>query len=111
MGKFEIFKSDKNNEYYFRLKSANGENVLSSEGYTTKAACQNGIASVQKNSRDDKKYEVKQAKNGKWHFTLKAGNGQVIGSSQLYVSESGMKSGMKTVSKTSIDANIDDQTI
>ena len=47
-GKFECYK-DKADQYRFRLKASNGEVILSSEGYTTKAACTNGIQSVQKN--------------------------------------------------------------
>ena len=46
-GKFEIFLA-KNNEFYFRLKAGNGEIILGSEGYTTKANCTNGIESVKK---------------------------------------------------------------
>ena len=37
-GKFEVYK-DKGGEYRFRLKAANGQNILSSEGYKTKASC------------------------------------------------------------------------
>lgn len=99
MGKFELYQSEKSQEYYFRLKAGNGEIILGSEGYTTKAACENGIASVKKNASDEGKYETKTAKNGKFHFNLKAGNGQVIGSSQLYASESGMKNGIQSVMK------------
>jgi uncharacterized protein YegP (UPF0339 family) len=47
--KYEIYL-DKAGEYRFRLKASNGENILSSQGYTTKAACKNGIASVAKNA-------------------------------------------------------------
>ncbi len=48
--KFEIYK-DKAGEFRFRLKASNGEIILASEGYTTKAACEKGIASVRKNSQ------------------------------------------------------------
>ena len=109
-GKFELYQSEKNKEYYFRLKAGNGEIILGSEGYTTKAACENGIASVQKNAADEGRYEVKEAKNGKHHFNLKAGNGQVIGSSQLYKTESGMKNGIASVGKNAGDAKVSDLT-
>ena len=33
MGKFEIYK-DKKEEFRFRLKAGNGQNILASEGYT-----------------------------------------------------------------------------
>lgn len=47
--KFEIYK-DKKGEFRFRLKAANGEPILTSEGYVSKAGCQNGIESVKKNA-------------------------------------------------------------
>ena len=47
--KFEIY-NDKAGEFRFRLKARNGEIILASEGYKTKAACENGIESVRKNA-------------------------------------------------------------
>lgn len=108
--KFEIYQSEKSQEYYFRLKAGNGETILKSEGYKTKAACENGVASVKKNASDEKRYETKEASNGKWHFNLKSTNGQVIGSSQLYASSSGMKGGIESVMKTAPVATVDDTT-
>ena len=49
--KFEIFE-DKAGSFRFRLKSRNGKVVAVSEGYTTKAGCENGIESVRKNAPD-----------------------------------------------------------
>lgn len=108
MGKFEIYQSEKSKEYYFRLKAGNGEIILGSEGYTTKNACENGVASVKKNCSEEGRFETKEAKNGKFHFNLKAGNGQVIGSSQLYKTESGMKNGIASVAKNASDADVVD---
>jgi uncharacterized protein YegP (UPF0339 family) len=51
--KFEIYR-DKAGEFRFRLKARNGEPILASEGYTAKAGCKNGIASVRKNVVDAK---------------------------------------------------------
>ncbi len=47
--KFEIYH-DKAGQFRFRLKASNGQNVLASEAYTTKAKCQNGITSVKNNA-------------------------------------------------------------
>ncbi len=49
--KFEMYQ-DKAGEYRFRLKARNGQIIAVSEGYTTKASCENGIESVQKNAPD-----------------------------------------------------------
>ncbi len=57
MGKFEVY-TDKKGEFRFRLKAGNGETIAASEGYTTKAACLNGIESVKKNAPDAEVVEV-----------------------------------------------------
>jgi len=49
--KYEIYL-DKSKEYRFRLKASNGEHIISSQGYTDKSACKNGIASIGKNAPD-----------------------------------------------------------
>ena len=48
MGKF-VVTVRKNGEFQFNLKATNGQVILTSEGYNTKAACLNGIESVKKN--------------------------------------------------------------
>ena len=47
--KFEMY-TDKAGEFRFRLKATNGEIIAVSEGYKTKASCENGIESVKKNA-------------------------------------------------------------
>ena len=47
--KFEMYQ-DKAGEFRFRLKARNGQIVGTSEGYTAKAGCLNGIESVKKNA-------------------------------------------------------------
>ena len=100
---FEIY-TDKAGEFRFRLKAKNGQNILASEGYKQKASCENGIESVRKNSQDDSKFELKESESGKWSFNLKATNGQVIGTSQSYETESGAKNGIASVKTNAVDA-------
>ena len=47
--KFELYQ-DKADQFRFRLKARNGEIIATSEAYTTKAACENGIESVRNNA-------------------------------------------------------------
>lgn len=47
--KFEMYQ-DKAGQFRFRLKARNGKIIAVSEGYTTKASCENGIDSVRKNA-------------------------------------------------------------
>jgi uncharacterized protein YegP (UPF0339 family) len=106
---FEIYK-DKAGEFRFRLVAKNKEPIMSSEGYKTKAACKNGIASVAKNSQDKEMFEVKEAKNGKAHFVLKAKNNQVIGTSQMYTTKRGAGCGMRSVATNAKAGKIEDTT-
>jgi uncharacterized protein len=95
MGKF-VKKTGKNGVYFFNLKSGNGETILMSEMYSTKAARDNGIESVQNNCTNDNRFDRKQSANLKSYFTLKAANGQVIGTSEMYESKAGMEKGIES---------------
>ncbi|MBW1295107.1 YegP family protein [Aquimarina litoralis] len=101
---FEL-KNKEGSNYHFTLKAKNGQVILSSEVYNSKAAAVNGIASVQKNSSEDGRYERKTSKDGKFYFNLKATNGQIIGSSQMYTSESGMENGINSVKENAPGAD------
>jgi uncharacterized protein YegP (UPF0339 family) len=108
MGKFVITKRT-NGEFQFNLKAGNGQTILSSEGYSTKSACENGIESVRKNSQDASKFESKTAANGKFHFNLKATNGQVIGSSQMYETEASCNNGIESVKNNAAEATVEEE--
>ncbi|AEC20844.1 hypothetical protein PT7_2304 [Pusillimonas sp. T7-7] len=106
-GKFEIYK-DKAGEFRFRLNASNGQAILASEGYKTKASCLNGVESVKKNSTNDALFERKQTSSGKHMFNLKATNGQVIGTSQLYDAEASRNNGILSVKNHAPDASLND---
>ena len=108
MGKF-VTKTGTNNQYYFSLKADNGQNILGSEGYTSKTGCNNGIESVKTNSLDDSKYEKKSSANGKHYFNLKASNGQIIGTSQMYENESGRDNGIASVKNNAPKASVEEE--
>ncbi len=105
MGKF-VITTRKDGEYQFNLKATNGQVILTSQGYSTKVACLNGVESVKKNCVVEDRFEVKVAKNGKPFFNLKASNGQIIGASQMYSCERNMKAGIESVKKNAPEAKI-----
>lgn len=109
-GKFEIYE-DKAGEFRFRLKASNGQNILASEGYKAKSGCINGIESVKKNAPDGSKYEKKITSAGKYLFNLRAGNNQVIGTSQSYESEASRDNGIESVKKNAPSALVSDLTV
>jgi uncharacterized protein len=107
--KFQMYVG-KNGQFYFRLIAKNGQNVLSSQGYSSKAACKGGVESVKKNAPQDERYQCKEAKGGKYHFVLTAPNGQVIGSSQAYASAQTCKQGIEAVKRAAAEADVEDTT-
>lgn len=108
--KFELYQ-DKAGEYRFRLKAGNGEIILVGEGYKQKASAENGIDSVRRNALLDARYERKETSSGKPMFNLKASNGQVIGTSETYSSESARDNGIESVKRNAPEAGLDDQTV
>ena len=76
IGYFEIRTRS---QFMFNLKEDNHEIILTSEAYTTKAACMNGIESVKKNAPDDDRYRRVTTPDGKFRCALAAPNGQVVG--------------------------------
>jgi uncharacterized protein YegP (UPF0339 family) len=108
-GKFAL-TTGKDGKSYFNLKAGNGEVILSSQGYASTDGRDNGIESVRKNAADDSKYTRDTASDGRLYFTLLAGNGQVIGKSQFYKSESGRDNGIASVKNNAATASIADET-
>ncbi|MFM9952246.1 MAG: YegP family protein [Saprospiraceae bacterium] len=108
--KFEIFQSETSDKFYFRLKAGNGQIILSSQAYASKASCKNGVESVKTNAASDANFERKEAANGKFHFNLLAANKQIVGSSQMYASKATMENGIQSVMTTAPQASVEDLT-
>ena len=106
-GTFEI-DEDKAGEFRFRLKAANGEKILASEGYKQKASAKNGVESVKKNALEDDRYDRKTASTGAPYFVLKAGNNEVIGTSEMYSSEGARDKGIDAVKRAAPDAPLEE---
>ncbi len=55
------------------------------------------------------KFVITKRSNGEFQFNLNAGNGQVIGSSQMYEGEATRDNGIASVTANAPDASVDDQ--
>ena len=110
MSTFAITKGS-NEQFRFKLKAGNGQVILVSESYTSKTACENGIESVRTNAPNDARYSKETSSNGKPYFNLKASNGQIIGTSEMYESVAGRDNGIESVKSNAPTAKIDDQTV
>jgi len=105
---FEVYKSEKSEKYYFRLKAKNGQIILASQGYADKAGCLNGVESVKKNCDDDNCYDIKEQKDGQHYFNLKSTNGQIIGKSEAYKAKAGLENGIASIKKNAPDSEVKD---
>ena len=56
------------------------------------------------------KFLVKTTKSG-FMFNLKASNGEVIATSEIYTTESACLNGIESVRKNAVDAKLEDQTV
>ncbi|MBE6969875.1 MAG: DUF1508 domain-containing protein [Ruminococcaceae bacterium] len=112
MGKY-IVKEAKTG-FMFNLAAANGQVIGSSEIYSGKAACLNGVESVRKsapvaNLEDQTVANVEEAKNpkfeiytdkaGEFRFRLKARNGEPILASEGYTRKDSCLNGIESVRK------------
>ena len=105
----------------FDLKATNGQVIATSEVYETKAACENGIESVRKNApiaaiedqtvegfetATNPKFELYADKAGEFRFRLKARNGQIIATSEGYVTKASCENGIESVRKNAPEAEV-----
>ena len=108
-GKFEL-KKGKGGKFSFNLKAANGQVILTSQSYKTKAAAKNGIKSVCTNCKKASFFAHKASKKGQPYFVLLAANKQIIGKSQMYASKKSMLNGIASVKKNASKSKIQDLT-
>lgn len=118
MGKFVVRETATGIK--FDLKAGNGEVIATSEVYTSKAACLNGIDSVKTNCVGEiedqtadpivtvkhPKFELYADKSGEYRFRLKARNGEVIAVSEGYKSKAACENGIASVKKNAPDAQV-----
>ena len=88
---FELFKSEKNGNWYFRCKYDEDKQILRSEGYSSKSGCKNGIEAVKKYGFDHRNFKHKETKDGRPFFNLQSPNGEIIATSVFFQEESDMK--------------------
>lgn len=97
-------------QYMFNLRGANNEVVLTSERYVSKGDAVSGIAAVKVNAPFDTQYRKLTNTAGQPYFTLKAGNGETIGTSESYSSTAARDSGIQWVKTNAPTAPTKDNT-
>lgn len=96
----------RNGGYYFVVKAPNGEVILTSQVYGQLPETYRGIKSVIANSSKREQYQRYLTARGQYYFVLKAKNGKVLGTSQMYKSSAGREKGIHAVAEISETSNI-----
>ena len=106
----------------FDLTAVNGQVILTSEVYNTRAAALKGIASIRRTApgapvedrtaadwqaQPHPRFEMYQDKAGAFRFRLKARNGKIVGVSEGYTGRTGCMSGIDSVRKNAAEAEIE----
>lgn len=104
MGRFVL--EQRGDQYKFELQAGNYEPILQSEMYESRAAAENGIESVRSNSAREEAFEVRESSNGQRYFVLKATNGQVVGTSEMYSSSDACQNGIESVMSNAPSAEV-----
>jgi uncharacterized protein YegP (UPF0339 family) len=93
--------------YHFHLTASNGEIILVSQKYASLTGAENAIASVKANAPVDERYERRRSRKEEPYFVLKASNGEVIGTSEMYASSAAMENGMAAVQRAAPGAGVE----
>jgi uncharacterized protein YegP (UPF0339 family) len=93
-------------QYMFTLQASNGQVLLTSERYKTKAAAVAGMESVRRNSVAEGRFVRRRATNGSAYFVLQTGNGEVIGTSETFASDADLDKAMEAVRNGAPDAEL-----
>ena len=109
--------------FKFDLTAANGQTILHSEVYASRAAALRGIASVQscagiaglENRTEaswtpvpNPRFEMYLDRAGEYRFRLKARNGKIIGISEGYSAKAGCLGGIESVKNNALRAETEE---
>jgi uncharacterized protein YegP (UPF0339 family) len=100
------------NQFTFNLKAAgNAEIILTSERYTRKESALEGIESVRAHACSEDSFRRRRSRAGQPYFVLKAHNGEVIGTSEMYASRAAREAGIEAVRAHAPKARLEDRTL
>lgn len=103
-------KTTEGGKIHFTLHAGNHEVILSSQLYADKGGAEIGIESTRTNGTHEARYERKLSAKGEPYFLLKAANGQIVGTSEMYGSEASRDNGIRSVVTNCISAIVKDLT-
>lgn len=90
-------KKNATDDYCFILKAESGQALLNSVTYSSKITVDEVLNSLITLKRSRNTIERKTNHSGKFLFSIKNNQGELIGNSMLYGSEAGMENGIKNM--------------
>lgn len=109
-GYFEL-KTVEGGKFHFTLHAGNHEVILSSQLYAEKSSAEKGIESTRAHGTHEARYERKLSAKGEPYFLLKASNGQIIGTSEMYGSEATRDNSIRSVVTNCVSIIVKDLTV
>jgi uncharacterized protein YegP (UPF0339 family) len=105
---FDVLEAS-DGSFYFNVVAQNGETIATSQTYANKSNATRGVKTVQrllgltgqpakvKAAPEREQFELFQGENGKFYFQLRAGNGEVMLSSEAYTRKANAEKGIASV--------------
>ncbi len=84
--KFILKRHKSKDKFSFTLVEGN-KTILKSQMYASKRNAMTGINAVIKNAPLERRYDIRQSKDGRWYFNLKAANGKIVATSTFFKTE------------------------
>ena len=102
-GKYEIYQE--NGFYYIRLMASNGQIMLKSQGYASKATAKSGLTTI-KNAIKAKSFTISRDKQNRYQFNLYSSRGQLILAGETYPVKASGISAAHSVLKFGLKASV-----
>lgn len=107
MTRFEVFRRH-NGRYYYRVIADTGHNILSSDGYETKAECENAIITVKEKIQSKGELIIEKVDPEAWKFMIKGNGDWPVGYSMDFHSEKQCNNWIKLMQEYLPDSKIID---
>ncbi len=106
-GKFEMYR-DEGGKFVFRLRAENGDIILHSQAYPSQIECSRAIRAAQDSSKDRLCYVDHSPQADAYYFNLVTVSGEILGTNQIFSTESGRANGVKRVTRCASVADVVD---
>ncbi len=106
IGKFIIVQKT-NGSFQFSLRADSGRAILISNEYSNRESCERGISTVREYSLNEQNFQLLNFTEADFYFKLQDGNGQTIGSSDIYKSKLACRQDIIAVHKLAEKAEIE----